>query len=170
MVTRSFELKWFHGLSLFCLCFSAAAQPCGANNDTLCRPTEEVYFSCATRSERIISLCASGNISPNNGHVQYRFGGLGDIELQYPRVADVPFNRFFISDIHASGVSFTHVRFKSNGYDYVIYDGFPSGVYVLKDGRNVANHVCSSGAATYRLSPRAFRGITTVPPDDEIDG
>lgn len=37
-----------------------------AEERTLCQPHEEVYFSCETEG-KVISVCASGNISPDNG-------------------------------------------------------------------------------------------------------
>lgn len=139
----------------------------GADETTLCGSSEEVYFSCLV-DKKIVSLCASGNISPANGYVQYRFGMPKAIELQYPELPRPPKNIFSISDIAAGNVSFTHVKFRSGAYDYVLYQGHPSGVYVVKGGRLVANHVCQAGDYA-SISPRAFRGIETVDPVDGID-
>lgn len=138
-----------------------------ADETTLCQSHEEVYFSCTT-GNKVISLCASGNISPDNGYVQYRFGVPGRIELEYPDMPYPPKNRFLISDISGGNISFTHVKFKSGGYDYVIYQGFPSGLYIKKRGRDVLNLTCSEGI-NQRLSQRAYRGIPTVPPVAGID-
>jgi hypothetical protein len=135
---------------------------------TLFRENEEVYFSCETDGKKIISLCAAGNISPQNGYVKYRFGRLGRVEFVYPDFSDSPEGRFLISDIAEGNANFTHVKFRVDGCDYVIYDGFPGGLYVRKNGKEVANFVCNP-ASTYRLNTRAFRGIGTVNPVDSID-
>jgi hypothetical protein len=134
---------------------------------TLCKAHEEVYFSCAVDKE-IVSLCASGNISPDNGYVQYRFGTEDHIELEFPKMPYPPRNRFNISDISGGNLSFTHIKFNSGKYNYVVYQGFPSGVYVRKSGKQVSNLSCEKGIYQ-RISPRAFRGIKTVAPVDEID-
>jgi hypothetical protein len=51
---------------------------------TLCTSYEEVYLSCHSRG-KIISLCASGNILPDNGYVQYRFGTTEQTEFEFPK-------------------------------------------------------------------------------------
>jgi len=145
--------------------------PVEAKESTLCRSYEEVYFSCQLdkkAGKKIVSLCASGNIFPGNGYVQYRFGMPEAIELQYPELPLPPKNIFSISDIAAGNVSFTHVKFRSGAYDYVLYQGHPSGVYVVKGRRLVGNHVCQAGDYV-SISPRAFRGIETVDPVDGIE-
>jgi hypothetical protein len=83
----------------------------------------------------IISLCASGNISPNNGYVQYRFGTVSRIELEFPGKTCSPINRFGISEISEGDLNFTHVKFRSGAYDYVLYQDFPSGIYVKRNGK-----------------------------------
>ncbi|MCC8403888.1 hypothetical protein LJ655_18675 [Paraburkholderia sp. MMS20-SJTN17] len=138
-----------------------------ADEATLCQLHEEVYFSCQTEN-KIISLCASGNISPNNGYVQYRFGTLDQIELQYPDRPYPPKNRFLISDVAEGSVSFTHVKFKSGEYNYVIYQGFPSGLYIKRKGKLVSNLTCGDGIYQ-RLSQRAYRGMRTAPPVAGVD-
>src|ERR1700733_9023089 len=91
-----------------------------ADEATLCQSYEEIYFSCPV-GDKVISLCASGNISPKNGYVQYRFGTRTHIELEFPDKPYPPGSRFSISDIHEGSLDYTHVKFKSGGYDYVIY-------------------------------------------------
>lgn len=134
---------------------------------TLCASFEEIYFSCPVK-DRIISVCASGNVSPENGYVQYRIGRPGHVELQYPSAPVVPKNKFTISDIFGGNLNIAHLKFRSGKYDYVIYQGNVSGVYVKKNGQRVVNLTCDAG--DYQtISPRAKRGIETVPPVDDID-
>ncbi|EDT43673.1 hypothetical protein BamMEX5DRAFT_0560 [Burkholderia ambifaria MEX-5] len=138
-----------------------------ADEVTLCQPHEEIYFSCSL-GEKMVSLCASGNVSPDNGYVQYRYGKPDHIDLQFPNKPHPPRGYFGISDISIGSANFVHVKFRSGRYDYVIYQGSPSGVYVKKNGDLVSNHACKHGDYPL-LSRRAFRGITTVPVVDDLD-
>lgn len=135
-----------------------------ADEITLCQPHEEVYFSCPIDG-KVLSVCASGNISPDNGYVQYRFGRIGSIELEYPEKPYPPRKLFSISDISEGSITFTHLKFYSGRYHYVLYQGDPSGIYIKRGGKVVSNRTCDPGA--YQpVSPRAFRGIKTVAPID----
>ncbi|MDR5774834.1 MULTISPECIES: hypothetical protein [unclassified Caballeronia] len=134
---------------------------------TLCKDFEEVYFSCHA-SGKIISLCASGNISPNNGYVQYRIGTKEKIELQYPERSLPPHNRFSISDVSAANASSTHIKFRRGAYNYVVYASALGGVYVKRGDKLLSNRVCEPGIYQ-RFNSRAFRGIGTVAPIDGID-
>ncbi|WP_157874729.1 hypothetical protein [Paraburkholderia atlantica] len=138
-----------------------------ADEITLCYPHEEVYFSCPTDG-KIMSVCASGNISPDNGYVQYRFGKMDKIEMEFPKNPFSPRKWFSLSDIHEGNVSFTHLKFMSGRYQYVLYQGFPSGIYIKRGGKTISNHICDDGA--YQpINSRVFRGIKTVEPVDGID-
>jgi len=45
-----------------------------------------VIFSCAVkRPAKIVSVCASKDITAEKGYLQYRFGLPGKIELEYPK-------------------------------------------------------------------------------------
>jgi hypothetical protein len=138
-----------------------------ADETTLCQPHEEIYFSCPT-GNKTISLCASGNISPSNGYVQYRFGTPDHIELQFPDKPYPPKNRFLLSDISEGNLNYTHIKFKSGEYNYVIYQGMPNGLYIKKNGKLVSNLICEQGIYQH-LGQRAYRGIQTAPPVDGID-
>jgi hypothetical protein len=135
--------------------------------ETLCYPHEEIYFSCPI-GRKIASVCASGNISPENGYVQYRFGRPGKPELEFPAEPEPPRDRFSISDFSGGSVNSTHLKFNSGGYVYVVYQSATSGVYVKKNGKTVVNLSCDDGYYQ-QISPRAMRGIKTVAPDDNDD-
>jgi len=152
---------------ILALCACIGCSSALAEETTLCKAHEEVYFSCHI-AKKIASVCASGNISPENGYVQYRFGDLSHVELEYPNLPYAPRNSFSISDIDQGNAKFTHLKFKSGKYNYVIYSGFPSGLYIKKSGKTISNLTCDPG--DYQaISPRAFRGIRTVPPANDID-
>jgi hypothetical protein len=149
------------------LLLATLCSPTFADEVTLCSAHEEIYFSCRVGG-KIASVCASGNISPNNGYVQYRFGRLNNIELEYPKLPYPPAKFFSISDINQGNAQSTHFKFRSGGYDYVIYSGFPSGLYVKNAGKIVSNMPCDPGGYE-SMSPRAFRGIPSKPPQSDID-
>ncbi|MGF6244213.1 hypothetical protein P3T42_005978 [Paraburkholderia sp. GAS38] len=152
-------------LILSLLCARAVyAQP---TEETLCEPHEEVYFSCPVK-KKIVSVCASGNVSPDNGYVEYRIGNSEHIDFQYPDKPYPPGRHFSISDITGGNLNIVHLKFRSGGYDYVVYQGDVSGVYVKKNGKTVANLTCDAGIYQ-TLSPRAMRGIKTTPPVDGVD-
>lgn len=138
-----------------------------ADELTLCHPHEEVYFSCPI-GKKIASVCASGNITPDSGYVQYRFGQPDKIELEYPSKPYPPRDHFSISDIHAGNLNVVHLKFKSGPYDYVVFQGTNNGVYVKKNGKTIANLFCEEQSYGAIVS-RAFRGIPTVPQEDDID-
>jgi hypothetical protein len=138
-----------------------------ANESTLCLPHEEVYFSCPI-DKKIMSVCAAGNISPDNGYVKYRFGKMGEIEIEFPKKSFTPRKWFSISDIAGGNLNIRHLKFASGQYQYVLYQGSVSGIYVKKGGKLIWNYVCSPGVYQV-ISPRAFRGIETVAPISGID-
>ena len=52
---------------------------------THCTNNEIVLFSCALKKHKTISICASKDLSPNSGYMQYRFGKIGKIEITMPK-------------------------------------------------------------------------------------
>ena len=80
------------GLLLGLFLFSSTRQPTSASQPqklqpgTLCATTERVIFSCSIRRPaKIVSLCASKELTSERGYAQYRFGLPGGIELEYPK-------------------------------------------------------------------------------------
>lgn len=93
---------------------------------------------------------------------------IDEIELEFPKKPYPPRRWFSISDISEGNIMFTHLKFNSGQYHYVLYQGFPSGIYVKKDGKLISNRTCEP-EAYQPISPRALRGIKTVAPIDGID-
>lgn len=50
---------------------------------THCTSSENVLFSCNT-GKKTVSVCASKNIGPKTGYIQYRFGKIGSPEALIP--------------------------------------------------------------------------------------
>lgn len=132
--------------------------------DTLCYPFEEIYFSCHA-AKKIVSICASGNISPKNGYVKYRFGSVGNIELEYPEASNPPLDNFHISASKNKKTRHINIKFKSGDYIYHVYENKKSGVYIVQNERTIRRLVCEDGNYS-EISPRAERGIKHMSPDD----
>ncbi|WP_316681797.1 hypothetical protein [Ralstonia flaminis] len=146
---------------------TCASDSLRSNETTLCYPHEDVYFSCDT-GNKIISVCASGNIKSSRGYVQYRAGQPSEIELEYPKNPYPPKGIFSISEIIGGNFNGVHLKFKSGRYNYIIYQSSVSGVYVKKDGKIVSNLICRGGEYL-DIAPRAKRGIDLVDPIENID-
>jgi hypothetical protein len=84
-----------------------------------CTHTERVMFSCKLiHSKKIVSLCASPNISHSSGYIQYRFGGVHHAELVYPSDRDHPRGNFELFHIQFTRASAYGISFKLEGYEY----------------------------------------------------
>lgn len=72
--------------SLICVCMASSAMGADrqqGNASSHCEPTEQIVFSCRI-GPKIASLCASKRLTATEGHVQYRFGPPGRVELAAP--------------------------------------------------------------------------------------
>jgi len=147
--------------------FSLNPSSTSATETTKCYPHEEVYFSCLA-GKKVLSICASGNSSPESGYVQYRVGQKNRLELEYPDKPYPPKDKFTISDITGGNLNIRHLKFTNGKFNYVIYQGDVSGIYVKKNGKTISNLTCQDGKYQ-TISPRALRGIKTVAPIDGID-
>ncbi len=98
-----------------------------AETNSLCQRNEQVLFSCPTKNAKIISLCASENLSSTNGYLQYRFGKKNNIELYYPEDKVLPKKAFTGRSQMFSGGGGIYLRFTKNNYDYITYSGIGKG-------------------------------------------
>ncbi len=158
----------------------AAWSGCAAAEPTLCNAEELVVFSCSTGS-RIASVCASKNISQKAGHLQYRFGQKGKIELSYPATDAEPAKAFSSGTMSYSGGGGAWLRFSKGQFRYSIFTAIgkwgPSGrhataegVAIQKDGKDFANFPCRSPSESV-LGPELFAkiGLKIAPPDEEFE-
>ena len=116
--------------------------------DSHCTGQEQTVFSCSL-GKKIVSVCASKDISPTSGYLQYRFGPKNAPELVFPASTE-PAHR---SDIQARSLMFSgggggYLRFINGGYNYIVYTaigkgwGTKDGVSVEKDHKPVAHLKC----------------------------
>lgn len=102
--------------------FSAGAAP------TLCQSPEVVAFSCEVgRSHKIVSLCASADISAERGSLTYRFGLPSHIELEFPRMGTKSSaKQFRYAHYFRYQTDRTEVTFNLGEYSYAVFSYFDS--------------------------------------------
>jgi hypothetical protein len=112
-------------LLLFCCLLSLLFDAQQPQRGTLCTETEKVLFSCSVkRSAKVVSLCASSDVSRTRGYVQYRFGTPGKIELEYPAEKANSQDKFAYHHYFRAQLDETEVSFSSGGYKYAIFDDY----------------------------------------------
>ncbi len=98
----------------------AALQP-----GTLCGRTERVIFSCSVkRPAKIVSICASKELTNERGYLQYRFGVPEKIELEFPKDRTGTQQKFQYSHYFRAQVDLTEISFNINGYEYQVTDDY----------------------------------------------
>lgn len=103
----------------------ASSQPQKLQAGTLCSTGERVIFSCPIRRPaKIVSLCASKDLTSERGYVQYRFGLPGKIELEYPKERTGTQQKFHYSHYFRAQVDLTEISFTNEGYEYQITDAY----------------------------------------------
>ena len=124
---------------------------------TLCQPHEKVVFSCEVgRAQKVVSLCASRDLSAEGGALAYRFGLPGHIELEFPRDRTLASaKQFRYAHYSRYQVDRTEVSFNLGQYSYSVFSYFDGeekpgtrqGVRVLR-GKNESVLSCRAEAAT----------------------
>jgi hypothetical protein len=104
---------------------ASASQPRKLQPGTLCQAGERIIFSCPVkRPAKIVSLCASKDLTNERGYVQYRFGLPGSVELEYPRERTGTQEKFHYSHYFRAQFDLTEISFTNNGYEYQITDDY----------------------------------------------
>src|SRR2546421_7716478 len=108
------------GLAMFQSTTSKAMQP-----NSLCATDERIIFSCPIRRPaKIVSLCASKDLTSERGYLQYRFGVSAKIELEFPQSRTGTQQKFQYTHYFRAQVDLTEISFSSNGYEYQITDDY----------------------------------------------
>jgi hypothetical protein len=138
-------------LLLLCPVSFAAGDDAAGTPRSLCSAQEATVFSCSVTNGKIVSLCASPDLSHDAGYLQYRFGrDPASIELQFPRStqrSDATFK--YLQQYFAKGGT-TALSFWVGPFRYSLFRttsayGFNgSGVIVSKAHRRVAYMRCDA--------------------------
>jgi hypothetical protein len=89
---------------------------------SLCRSQETTYFNC-TVGKKLVSLCASRDLSAKSGTLQYRFGlPSKPPELEYPKTPDLAAKHFTEYDSWFAKGGTQALGFSIGSYSYSIYE------------------------------------------------
>src|SRR6266481_3651173 len=92
---------------------------------TLCVKDERIIFSCPVkRPAKIVSVCASKDLTNDHGYLQYRFGVPGKIELEYPKDRQGTQAKFQYSHYFRAQFDMTSINFTIDGYEYSVFDDY----------------------------------------------
>jgi hypothetical protein len=84
---------------------------------TLCHGNERVLFSATvTGSNKLVSICRSSRLDESRGHLQYRFGRPGKIELEFPKSREDTPSQFRYARYTRPLVTYLALRFETGGY------------------------------------------------------
>src|SRR5713101_6833009 len=81
-------------LTVAVICFAASgasyspasSKPGTLQPNSLCATNERIIFSCLVkRPAKIVSVCASKDLTSESGYLQYRFGLPEKLELEFPK-------------------------------------------------------------------------------------
>ncbi len=94
------------------------------NPNTLCHQNEQIIMNGRLKKNpaKILSLCASKNLSESKGYLQYRFGNKNHIELSYPKNKAHPDSYFRYSRYTRPRTTYLRLSFKKNNIQYALYD------------------------------------------------
>ena len=105
---------------------------------SLCARGEKTIFACSIRKPaKLISLCASPNLSASQGYIQYRFGLPRKIELEYPKSREGSQGAFAYDHYFRAQVDRTEIGFKVDGYEYAIFDDYNGEQKPARHGQGI---------------------------------
>lgn len=150
---------------------TAAPGPVAAapGSDSHCTADEDVVFTCKT-GKKLLSVCASKDLTANAGFIQYRFGPKGKPEMRLKEPAEHPSAFAAAAAVPFSGGNEVHIRFNGGDHNYVVYEGegkgwIRAGVVVEKNGRKVANISCNDGVSAASKLGADFFAKAGMPED-----
>jgi hypothetical protein len=128
-------LSWLTILTTIVFCFGADAKHLSSAastsasgkppSATLCAKDERVIFSCAVKSPaKIVSICASKDLTSDRGYLQYRFGRPGRIELEYPKDRAGTQQKFQYKHYFRAQFDLTEIGLTIDGYQYSVFDDY----------------------------------------------
>jgi hypothetical protein len=125
-----------------------------------CNVEETIVFSCPVKGQKIVSVCASNDLTATTGSLIYRFGKKNQIEKTLPDRAEAWRSTVRLGNVMYAGGGGFYVGFKSNEYTYVAYSavgrgwGTKDGLMVMKGEEELSVYRClrsPSLGAVHRL-------------------
>jgi hypothetical protein len=114
-----------------------------------CRAPEHVIFSCSL-GKKMVSVCASADLSTTTGYLQYRFGPKDALELAFPDLTKATPAASYVQarTLMFAGGGGGYLRFVNGAHHYIVYTaigkgwGAKDGVAVEQNGQLVMNLEC----------------------------
>jgi hypothetical protein len=153
--------------------FSASNQsPAALQPNSLCSRNERIIFSCPIkRPAKIVSVCASKDLTSERGYIQYRFGLPAKVELEFPKERPGSQQKFHYIHYFRAKVDLTEISFTINGYEYQVTDDYNGeekraqsiqGVMVTAPGKP------KEGSLACRIKPKAdYTDLQAVLPSSQ---
>jgi hypothetical protein len=132
----------------------------------LCFPDESIYFSCSLENGKMASICAKDNVSPTQGYVQYRYGVVGAVELEYPKKHTAPKGFFYLVDASEGSVNQNIIKFRTGPYTYLLNQAFVSFITVLNKDKVIFRKYCQAGSHAH-LTSEALKGVEMIDRSEE---
>lgn len=114
---------------------------------SLCQATEAIVMSCRAGA-RTISVCASADLSPTKGHLEYRAARNGQLEITLPSERRHPAQSVRAGSFQFGMGEGNYLRFSNGGTDYLPYTATGKygdtvlGVTVESNGNAIAKVEC----------------------------
>ncbi|MGR8979214.1 MAG: hypothetical protein ACU84H_03860 [Gammaproteobacteria bacterium] len=131
-----------------------------------CGPSEQIIYSCRIKdSRKVVSLCASKDLSSKSGYLQYRFGRPAKIELEFPKERQNSRQQFRYTHYFRFQIDRTEVSFKNAGYEYTVYNDYDGEESVPK--RETGVRVNTTELPCGNLATQKLFMLGEVLPGDE---
>jgi hypothetical protein len=93
--------------------------------NTLCAQEERVIFACVLKQPaKIVSVCASKDLTRETGYLQYRFGRPAKIELEFPKDRTGTQEKFKYTHYFRALVDLNEIGFSIDGVEYSVIDDY----------------------------------------------
>ena len=93
--------------------------------NTLCAKDERVIFACVLRRPaKIVSLCASKDLTSETGYLQYRFGLPRKIELEFPKDRLRTQDKFEYTHYFRARFELNDINFTVDSVEYSVFNDY----------------------------------------------
>jgi hypothetical protein len=93
--------------------------------NTLCAKDERVIFACSLkRPAKIVSVCASKDLTSETGYLQYRFGLPSRVELEFPKDRQGTQQKFEYTHYFRARFELNEINFTVDGVNYSVFDDY----------------------------------------------
>ena len=144
---RSIHLRNWKAVSAFAFWFTACCMPTQAFGS--CHAEERSLWTCQA-GRKVYALCASQDLGPATGHLQYRASKNGKVEFGYPSAKVHPRGVFRLALLPRGASLF----FTSQGHEYSIHEPLAgkTTIDVSKEGKGIAGIMCAKSSDTLTLT------------------